>query len=424
MHTTVSEGWKAATRLVESYLRRPQRSDQLLNSAPEGLDSAERARCHHLFAGVLRNLLLLREAVGALAKKKPRPGLEALLLVAGFELLESDDAATRARVTDHGVRGAREFFSQGEAGFANAILRRMPAMLDDLPAKEPDKIRQNALRYSHPEWMVRRWVKRFGENTTEMLLQWNQTPPPVYVRLESGYTAIPDSLEETRWPHYFRFTGRGWDRVHELLQTHQAYVQDPSTRLPVELMDPRAGDRILDLCAAPGGKARQALARMKTGTLVALDLQGKRFETLQENLPERSGDVNVRLISADLRESTPELLSMKGLPVKFSAVLLDAPCTNSGVLRRRPDARWRLKEDDIRKTATLQLQLLEQAALFVDAGGRLIYSTCSMEAEENREVVDRFLRENTRFELVGQHESYPWTESHDGGAAYRLQRKV
>lgn len=422
MHTSVSEGWKAATRLVESYLRRPQRSDQLLNSAAEALDSAERARRHHLFSGVLRNLLLLREALGELAQKKPRPGLEALLLVAGFELLEAGEEATRARVTDHAVRGAREMFSQGEASFTNAVLRRMPAVLQKLPERETDEVRQKALRYSHPEWMVRRWAERFGMATTEMLLQWNQTPPPVYVRLESGATPLPDSLQETRWPHYFRFTGRGWERVHELLQTHQAYVQDPSTRLPVELMAPRPEDHVLDLCAAPGGKARQALARMKVGVLVALDLPGKRFETLKENLPERSGDMHVRLLGADLRETTPELLALKALPVQYSAVLLDAPCSNSGVLRRRPDARWRLREKDIKATAKLQLQLLEQAALFVGAGGRLIYSTCSIEAEENRQVVDRFLKGNPRFELVDERESYPWRESHDGGAAYRLQR--
>jgi len=417
-----SAGWLHAARLVEQYLANPQKADVLLAALPAHLDSASRARCQFLFAGVLRNLSLLQAAVDKLAKRPPRAGLRAMLLVAGYEILESDGEGQLARTVHHAVEMAKLMLSAQEAGFVNALMRRMPEVLAQLPQQQSDPVERLALQFSHPVWLVRRWLMEFGEERTAQLLRWNQTPPPLYVRLEGGMTP-PDVLEETPWRGFYRYKGPGWEAVEMLLKTGQGYVQDPSTSHPVELLDPQPGEAVLDLCAAPGGKARQIVARMRhQGTIVCLDLPGERLKPLQKNLPERSGDLNVRIIPADLREMTPQLFAKGKLPSEFDAVLIDAPCSNTGVLRRRPDARWRLKEGDIEQVATLQEALLTQAAKFVRKGGRLVYSTCSIEAAENDAMAERFLAAHPEFRESARKVSLPWNEEHDGAAAYRFER--
>jgi 16S rRNA (cytosine967-C5)-methyltransferase len=180
---------------------------------------------------------------------------------------------------------------------------------------------------------------------------------------------------------------------------------------------------VLDLCSAPGGKARSILSRMDgTGTLVCVDLPGERSARLRGNLAGATG-TKVEIVECDVMELGARILKSHALPETFDAVLLDAPCSNTGVLRRRPDARWRLQEGDIEMAANLQAMLVDCAAKFVAKGGRLVYSTCSVEARENNEVVAAFLERHPDFQKSGEFMAYPWKDNHDGAEAFLLTRK-
>jgi 16S rRNA (cytosine967-C5)-methyltransferase len=312
--------------------------------------------------------------------------------------------------------------------------------------------------YSHPLWLVQRWLGTFGDTATHALLDWNQRPAPIYAR-SRGYTIDVNDDEEvskglspllraTGWPDYFEVGPGRWADVQPLLKSGRLYVQDPSARHAVELLAPRPGEWVLDACAAPGGKSlliadalalgvRQAPFKSNSddkgpekdingelalGGLVALDLPGERMERLKENLV-HVGEVKVVLVPADLRSDPALMLRGQEAPVSYPAVLVDAPCTNSGVMRHRVDVKWRLQKGDFHRHAQQQLVLLQAAARLVAPGGRLVYSTCSIDPEENEDVVAAFLKgSGGAFTLAGQVLSKPWEADHDGGGAFLLRR--
>ncbi|MFA5257621.1 MAG: RsmB/NOP family class I SAM-dependent RNA methyltransferase [Opitutales bacterium] len=435
-----ADGWVQAARLTEKYLLRPGRADELLAVAGQGMDARDAARCQLLFYGVLRNLSLIRVGLDSLCPRRPAREAEALLMVAGFELLDAgDDAGQRAKVTHNAVGKARAMLPDKMSGFVNAVLRRLPDAFAGLAKKNMEPLERLALLYSHPLWLVRRWAERFGPEDTEKLLRWDQQPPTVSVRLEEG-TLPPACLSPTRWPGYYTYDGGGWGAVAELLAARKAYAQDPSTRLCVEMLAPKPGMRVLDLCAAPGGKARQMIPMMlgrdekdcapsansgpaedkagkavaPGGTLVCVDLPGGRCERLRENLAGPNGGLRVEVVESDVFDLCAEKFRTLGLPEQYDAVLLDAPCSNTGVLRRRPDARWRLKETDFQNCARLQAKLLAHAASLLAPGGRMVYSTCSIDDEENAAVTDAFLKASPQFKETGRITALPWMDAHDG----------
>jgi len=411
-------GWPVAVGLVAQYLDRPCRADSLLAAERPGMDARDFATAQQLFYSVLRNLSLLKAALERLCVKKPSAGCYALLMVAGAELMRDGSLEQRAKVTDHAVRMAEKLLSPGMKGFVNAVVRRLPESMEKVTLAAPSECAALALRHSHPEWLVARWMTEFGPENTKTLLEWNQTVPPVYLRMESGQAA-PDALSPSAHEGYLTYNGTGWDKVDALLSAGKAYAQDPSTGLCVQLLAPAAGEKVLDLCASPGGKARQMLPKIgEAGRVVCVDLPD-RVERLAENL---HGRANASILSADLFDLTPALFASKSLPESYDAVLLDAPCSNTGVLRRRPDARWRLGAGDIEQCAALQLRLLGKAAEFVAPGGRLVYSTCSVERVENEAVADAFVQAKPGFAIVESKRLLPWSDGVDGAGATLFRR--
>ena len=234
---------------------------------------------------------------------------------------------------------------------------------------------------------------------------------------------MPAFLKPTAWSGFFEIASGRWSEVEPLLRGGKIYVQDPGTRLAVELLAPKAGESVLDLCAAPGGKSLMIADAMKSGRLVAMDLPGARVDRLKENLARAAG-VEVALVQADLLESPAMSLREHKLPESYDAVLLDAPCSNTGVMRHRADVKWRLQEGDFKKHPKQQLALLHAAARLVAPGGRLVYSTCSIDTEENERVIKAFFdsRAGGPFKLEATAISCPWVTSHDGAGAFLLQR--
>ena len=426
--------WNAAVRLLARWLDQGERIDALLDTLPPTLGSADRARCQHLVLGVVRHFGRLEVALERLVAHPPRFTTRAALCVAGFELIESANEPAAdgrvAKIVHHAVEQTKYLASPAEARLVNAVIRKLvPAMIAPPPAKDAPPA-QLAEYFSHPEWLVRGWFAQFGADATRAVLEWNQHPATVYARWRASGEAPPEFLKPTAWEGFFVVESGRWRDVEPLLKAGKLYLQDPGTRLAVELLAPQPGETVLDLCAAPGGKSLLIADAMKSGKLVAMDLPveegkpGTRIERLKQNLSRVTG-VEVALVQADVCKDAAAALRAHQLPDSYAAVLLDAPCTNTGVMRHRADVKWRLQEGDLKKHPRQQLSLLHAAARFVAPGGRLVYSTCSLEAAENLQVVENFLRgkAGADFALDASAISQPWVTGHDGAGAFRLRRK-
>ena len=413
-------GWVAAAGLVERWLARSERVDALLEGLATNLGPQERARAQHLFYGVVRWATRLEAALAGLMTHEPRTKVKAVLMIAGFELLEGGPDLM-AKVVHHAVEQAKSVASPKEARLVNAVARKMATRLAETPA-DP------ATEFAHPEWLVARWTRQFGAETTRKLLAWNQQPAPVYARWRTE-AEVPAFLAPTQWAGFYEVKAGHWDEVRRLAGEGALYLQDPSTRLCIGLLAPQPGETILDACAAPGGKSLFIADTMKSGRVVALDEPappGKtdlRLVRLRENLSRAPAGVNVAMVEADLAAVNTVFYRNLNLPESYDAVLLDAPCSNTGVMRHRIDVKWRLQDGDFGRHQQQQLSLLHAAARLVRSGGRLVYSTCSIDADENDGVVKAFLasRVGSRARLAHSVQAYPWTDGHDGAGAFLFE---
>jgi 16S rRNA (cytosine967-C5)-methyltransferase len=356
--------------------------------------------------------------------------LQILLRLGLYQMFWLDRIPDHAAVNET-VELAKRLGHASQAGFLNAVLRgflrdrpQTEALLQQLKDTEP------ATAFSHPQWLCDRWQARWGPARLRQLLEWNNTPAPVYARLNTQ-RSDPAKLAEQWTREGVEFEPRAWDwcdpgLVFEMkalpplanmasFQQGWFYVQDPSTLLAVRLLDPQPGDNVLDCCAAPGGKTTYIAQLMQDrGLVIAEDLQVDRRRLINENC-QRLGLTCVRLAEAASAASTPE--------ARFDRVLVDVPCSNTGVMRRRVDLRWRVELAEIERLRDEQLQLLTRAAATLAKGGTLVYSTCSLEPEENRQVVDAFLQAHPDFSLDRDRELLPFVEGVDGAYAARLTRR-
>ncbi len=416
-------GWDSSCHLLRRFLGGRNRLDHLLDNL--SLDPDEARRCRYFLTGTIRNLRLLETALDRLIARRPRDKVWAILLLAAFELQEYPDQAPK--IVHFAVGKAKNQVSRPESGLINSVLRQLPGILSELTTSSGSDAVSLGLRYSHPDWMVRRWLDAFGTDATRSLLEWNQQPGPVYARVVGGSGHehnLPDGFKDTRWEGFVEISSVPWSDVTDFLRTGAIYIQDPATRMAPDLLRGEPPATILDLCGAPGGKAfllgDQIVA--DGGFVVTVDLPGPRIVRLKENAG-RMNHLPVRILASDIRKLTEERLETDGLPTRFDAVLVDVPCSNTGVLRHRVDAKWRVVEKDIADLTRLQGFLLEAAGRFVGPNGRLIYSTCSLERDENDSVVDAFVSANPDFEKISGCISKPWKTGHDGAGSYLMRRK-
>jgi 16S rRNA (cytosine967-C5)-methyltransferase len=422
----LQSAWPAAAALVARWLDRRERIDLIMESMPAGIRGLERARCQHLVFGVVRHFGRIQGVLEGLIAHPPRFITRAALYVAGFELIESAaagaDAGQPAKIVHHAVERTKELASPAEARLVNAVVRKMAALL---PAQQAPGALATAevlaAYFSHPDWLVKRWLTNLGAVATRGLLEWNQSPAPLHARWRNRSDPPPAWLLPSPWKGFYEVAPGHWPEVEPLLMDGSLYLQDPSTRLSVELLGPAAGESVLDLCASPGGKSLQIADTMETGRIVSLDLPGSRIDRLKENLSRTTG-IEVALVQADLLKGASEAMKEHGLPREFPAVLIDVPCSNTGVMRHRVDVKWRLQEADFANHARQQGALLAAAARLVAPGGRLVYSTCSIDDVENAKVVTDFLDRHRAFTLAKSSLAVPWKDGHDGAAAFLLRR--
>lgn len=378
-------------------------------AAEHKLSPADRSLLQAIVYDTLRHLSWLDQIRQTLRPGKLEEKMRWLVLVGLcqlFILRQAEHAAVSETV---------RLAPQRVRGVVNGMLRNAVRRMQEFTAGRAKL--PLAVRYSTPSWLVKRWLREFGETETCAMLEWNTQTPPVYARVNpvNPPTSIPETWESL--PHL-----PGWYKLHgalplDALRAGQVYVTDPSTRYCVQLLAPQPGERVLDACAAPGGKSAAMLAA--TGgnlDLLATDVESFRLKPLRENLL-RAGGKQVQVALHDWTCPCPaEWLGA------FDAVLLDVPCSNSGVLQRRVDARWRLSEEEMTRLSALQLSILEQACVAVRPGGRLVYSTCSIDREEDRAVVEAFLATHKDFSLENEYLALPHREQADGAYAALLRR--
>jgi 16S rRNA (cytosine967-C5)-methyltransferase len=332
-----------------------------------------------------------------------------ILRLSLYQLLHLDRVPASA-VVDDAVDLARRARKASATGFVNAVLRSMQRKRHHLPLPprpETDAPRDAALAYlgithSHPEWLVTRWFDRYGLAAAERWVKFNNDTPPMTLRVNTLRSSreqvaaalrtvdveteptrhAPDGLVVTAG-NPFRSTAVGGSFL----------IQDEASQLVSLAVAAQPGERVLDLCASPGGKTVALAADMRdSGTIVACDVRARRLSLLRDTV-RASGASHVQIV---------HLPSDGDLPFRgrFDRVLVDAPCSGLGTLRRDPDIRWRRHEGDLPALASSQLALLERAASLVRTGGRLVYATCSSEPDENEAVLDTFTTAHPGFELL------------------------
>jgi 16S rRNA (cytosine967-C5)-methyltransferase len=405
--------WANSRHLADELLER-----SLSNSA---LTGADRAFATELFYGCLRQKLALEFLLAQFSKRPPRP-LVADILKLGLYQLRFLNTPKHAAVNET-VALAKQRASIAEAKFVNAILRK--AAETDLAAMLEKA--ESWVRLSHPRWLWERWLERWGEEQATALCQWNNQPPPVYVRLNALKASRADAssmLEEAspgNGPDSRSKTYRVLDAKRffdsEAWKNGAFYVQDPSTLIAVDELDPQPGESVLDMCAAPGGKTTYIAQKMlNRGRIIAADSSNSRLALVGDNCRR----LGVTIVATLACESERLDRCLRG--EQFNRVLVDAPCSNTGVMRRRPDLRWRIEETEITRLAKLQLKLLCKAAEFVTAGGALVYSTCSLEREENDGVADQFCKSHQEFIRETTRSAFPPRDGIDGAFVVRLRK--
>ena len=330
------------------------------------------------------------------------------------------------------------------AGFVNAVLRTADRQRDSIryPDREGDSVAHLAARYSHPEWLVKEWLTQLNMDEAEQLAQAMSCHPPLTIRAntlrttrdqlmsrlqDKGIKASPTSYASDG----IQLPPASAPATLPEFQEGQFTIQDESSQLAVLLLDPQPGERVLDLCAAPGGKASYLAERMKnTGAVVACDVSEKRLCLVAET----TSRLDIRIVRAMAADATRQL----DLPAGFDRVLVDAPCSGLGVLRRHPEGKWWKRPEDLLSLARTQQAILERGASMLAPGGVLLYATCSTSTMENEQVVDDFLSAHPDFMLEGLHALFPryenlftdrgcfrsWPHRHgmDGFFASRLRR--
>lgn len=411
-------------------------ADRALDRSCGALAPRDRAWVQELVYGTFRTRGRIDHLLGQLVRggvEKLEPDVLDILRLGAYQLLEMGSVPPYAAVSQS-VELAREAGVGRASGLVNGVLQSLRRRQGELRFPDPDRdpVGDLVTRGSHPRWLVERWVDHFGVDAVRALVAANNERPELYLTVlgipvdEAVSRLHAAGLTAEGVPFSPRSVRLGADTsAHNALAVVPAVVQDPAAALVVHYAAVPDGANVLDVCAAPGGKAI-ALTE-NAATVVAADLSSRRLARLRENVRRLGLEERVPVVVADARTAPF---------APADAVLLDAPCTGTGTFRRHPDGRWRITPADLEQLTALQAELLDAAAGRVNAGGLLIYSTCSLEPEENEHQVRRFLESRSDFVLEppdsavdpalltpdGCLRVLPQREGVDGSFAARLRR--
>lgn len=417
---------KAALKALIKILEKKCQVDEIINKySAKVLVPTE---LHLLTSGVIKHKLTLDYYIGILSSRKIKDlsyqVLNVLrLAIYELEFLQNPDYA----VINSYVEIIKEF-DKKLGGFVNAILRNYLRKKDQIqfPSLETYPVEHISIKYSHPEFMVKKWIMHYGIEDTINICKYNNLPPKLVLRVNTLKKSKKDLLNLFKEHGISSFSSSLMNEclivnfqggIKSIPGFREGYwvVQSESSSLVSQVLSPQQEDVILDLCAAPGSKSTHIAALTKDKARIkAIDINSKRIERIKDNCL-RLGINSIKIETANATKFRSDIM--------FDKILVDAPCSNTGVLIKKVDARWNKSEKDIKSLAELQLEILNNAANLLKSGGIMVYSTCSIEPEENQQVIGKFLEVNKDFYLDKISPYLPWKIQEDEGYYQILQSK-
>ncbi|HEX2788563.1 MAG TPA: 16S rRNA (cytosine(967)-C(5))-methyltransferase RsmB [Ignavibacteria bacterium] len=446
-----------ARSIAVKILCRTERTDSYLDKLIDAelrtdvLNDFDKSLLNELSHGVIRWMRRLDWFLNGFYRgnyEKCLPEVKNTLRVAMYQILFLNKIPHFAAVNE-AVEFIKKLRGDKHAAVVNGLLRTILRTLNNLvwPSRDVDEVNYLGIVQSHPNWMVKRWIARFGFDDAVKLCESNNKRPILSLRINKLKISSEDFEKylnekniQFRKSDYLSnfYTIKILSKIYADDYFKQGYfsVQDISAGFVAELIKPQEGDLIIDLCSAPGGKTAHLSELMSNkGEIIAVEKYLSRIEVMKSNF-KRLEVKNVKILHDDVNEPTSAELT-ETLVGKADKVLLDAPCSGLGVLSKKPDIKWKREFEDIKMLQDLQMNMIENASKYVKPGGVLVYSTCTTEKEENMDVVNQFLQNHPEFEIDaaskyvtdkvvnsdGVIEVFPHTHHIDGSFAARLVRK-
>lgn len=359
-------------------------SSSLLPIYEENLSSLDRALCHELTLGTLRQQIYLDCIIGNFVTKKLDLEVRIALRLAIYQIYFLDRIPVYSAINES-VNLVQKAKKTSAKGLVNAILRKISQQKVELDFA--NHIEQISLQNSHPKWLIDKWITHFGiEETAKLAAENNVTPEPEFRWTAKTTPAIIESLNSENISNKRNF-------LRELADNGKIYFQDKASQIVAETVDLQPGEKFLDVCSAPASKLSLIATTFTNQTVFGGDFYHHRLQTAKKSC-QKQGLKNVQLLQYDAEKSLPFA------DESFDVVLVDAPCSGTGTIRHNPEIRYFLQPEDFVDLAFKQSKILTNSAKLIKKGGRLIYSTCSLEVEENEQIIENFLKENSNFEVV------------------------
>jgi len=397
---------------------------QLMSNAFKDVD---RAFITDLVYGTIKWKLTIDYIISSFSSiklKKISPWIINILRLGVYQILYMDRIPESAACNES-VKLAKKFGHAASSSFVNGVLRNVARNKSSItyPDKEKNPAMYLSVKYSHPEWLVERWISDFGFDFTEGLLASNNEVPDFTVRVNTLKTSKEDLMADLSKNGIQAIEGKAVEEAIILrnpgsflnLSSYKLghfQVQDESSMLSAIILDPKPGQLVIDVCSAPGGKATHMAQIMKNkGQIIARDVHEHKIDLINE----AAKRLGISIIKAEVHDAT---LVDESLLEKADRVLVDAPCTGYGIIRKKPDIKWTRTMTDIKEITDLQFKILSAASKYVKPGGSIVYSTCTIEKEENRDLVERFLAHNKDFEFEEFDELLPGVLKEYSGKGY------
>jgi 16S rRNA (cytosine967-C5)-methyltransferase len=374
----------------------------------ENLIHMEENLVREIVYGVLENNIYIEYIISKASKiklKKIHPKILIILKIGVYQLVFMDKIPQSAAVNES-VNLAKKHGHKGTIGFVNGILRNISRNKEAFTKiDKTNKADYISIKYSHPKWLVERWIKEFGEDFTEKLCKKNNESPELNIRINTLKTN-KETLKENLNNYGFKVKDSIYAKDSLIVQNPTRitevsefklghfFIQDESSTLVGQVMDPSPGSTIIDVCSAPGGKATHLGQIMNNeGKILSMDIYEHKLKLVEENA-NRLGINIIQTFISDGTKSQESLINMADY------ILIDAPCSGLGLIRRKPEIKRNRKEEDIKELVDIQYKILNNAKEYLKVGGFLVYSTCTIEKDENINMINRFLEENKNFSLV------------------------
>lgn len=367
-----------------------------------------------LVYGVLENQIYIDYIIGQFSTfdiKKMNPYTLNLLRLGIYQLLFLDKVPSFAAVNE--TVNLSKKYCKKTTGFINGVLRNVQRNMKNIKLPNPEKniVKYLSVKYSHPEWLVKIFLNNFDRHFVEELLKANNTKPDLYVRINTLKISIDDCIRLLTDEGYMvkqsplikeAVIVKGMQNIEQSNLYKKGYIQiqDFSSMLVAKILDPKEGEYVIDVCSAPGGKTTHMAQIMNNkGTIIARDIHEHKLKLVERNA-QRLGIKIIHTENFSGNDLDEKLLNMA------DKVLVDAPCSGLGIIRRKPEIKYRKQDEDIKSITAIQYDILKNAAKYVKIGGELVYSTCTINTRENEDIIQKFLKDNPNYVLININEEY------------------